>query len=275
MGPRYPCGTNLTTTTNYARYENQCCEHQPRARARAPPSNCVGGRGTGCARTGTCPWIPATRVGPACTAPAQPASLLLAAPRPRPTLRPPAPAPRPAVPQPGYGMTADASGAEPCDVGFYSYGFERKRCTPCPRTFTTASSASASKWKCGEQACRCRRAGGGWPLWQLHARTPQPGPPIVALDPPPQKRLPPATATLTNRPCPAALGRTRRGLTSAPSAPAAAPASRRRRPQPAPPRTAGWRGRGTGSSKAAATSPARRRAARDSERRGGGWGPRV
>lgn len=68
------------------------------------------------------------------------------------------------VPQPGAGLLADNVNAAACDVGSYSYGYARKPCVPCPRTFTTPGTGASSKWKCAtppgyryadEQAAPC------------------------------------------------------------------------------------------------------------------------
>jgi hypothetical protein len=56
------------------------------------------------------------------------------------------------VPQPGTGLASNGANAQACPVGFYSYGYARRPCARCPRTFTTAGAGAASKWKCG-----------GWP----------------------------------------------------------------------------------------------------------------
>ncbi|KAI8467397.1 MAG: hypothetical protein J3K34DRAFT_460421, partial [Monoraphidium minutum] len=52
------------------------------------------------------------------------------------------------VPQPGSGLLSDDLNAAACPVGFYSYGFARKPCLSCPRTFTTAGTGASSRWRC-------------------------------------------------------------------------------------------------------------------------------
>ncbi|KAI8470420.1 MAG: hypothetical protein J3K34DRAFT_420465 [Monoraphidium minutum] len=52
------------------------------------------------------------------------------------------------VPQPGSGLLSDDSNAAACAIGFYSYGFARKPCLSCPRTFTTAGYGASSRWRC-------------------------------------------------------------------------------------------------------------------------------